>query len=102
MESLQSQLQSIIQENQQLRDEKVRIVSVNTILEQKIQVERSELMSLRNDMETVVRHGGVESMHSGHNAKVMRKMGQMSSYVRKQQSAIRSMRGSAYSGVSRG
>ena len=59
-------------------------------------------MSLRNDMDTVVRYGGVESMHSGTNPKVMRKLGQMSSYVRKQQGAIRSMRGSTYSGMSRG
>jgi hypothetical protein len=32
-------------------------------------------MSIRNDMDTVVRHGGVESMHNGNNSKVMRKMG---------------------------
>jgi hypothetical protein len=39
-----------MQQNQQLKDEKVRIMEINTILEQKVQVERSELMSLRNDM----------------------------------------------------
>lgn len=43
---LKNELKEIIQENQQLKDEKVRIMGVNSILEQKIQVERSEMMSL--------------------------------------------------------
>ena len=43
---LKEQMKQIIDENQNLKQEKVRIIGVNQILEQKIQVERSEMMSL--------------------------------------------------------
>ena len=73
----------------------MRIMGVNSLLEQKIQVERSEMMSLQNEVDHFVRVGGPESMHSGAN----RKVGKMSQYLRKQQSIIRSIRGSTKSGL---
>ena len=86
-------MKSILNENQQLKDEKIRIMGVNTMLEQKIQIERSEMMSMQSDMDVVMRHGGAESVYSGYPG-ANRKMGQMSSYIRKQQNAIRSIKGS--------
>jgi hypothetical protein len=44
----------IIKENSELKDEKMRIIGVNQILEQKIQVERSEMMSMQNDVDHLV------------------------------------------------
>ena len=44
--NLNEQLAEEMEENQRLRDEKKRILGVNTILEQKIQCERSEKMTL--------------------------------------------------------
>ena len=73
----------------------MRIMGVNNLLNQKIQVERSDMMSLQNDVDHFVRVGGPESMHSGAN----RKLGQMSSYLRKQQSVIRSIKNSTKSGL---
>jgi hypothetical protein len=65
-------------------------MEVNAILERKVQVERSELMSLRNDFEQFNDTGSL-------NPKFQKQIGKMSSYVRKQQSTIRSMRGSVKS-----
>ena len=61
---LKNEMQEILNENQQLKDEKIRIMGVNTMLEQKIHVERSEMMSMQNDMD-VMMHGGAESLYSG-------------------------------------
>ena len=72
-------------------------MGVNSLLEQKIQVERSEMMSLQNDVDHFVRVGGPESMYSGSVAN--RKVGKMSQYLRKQQSIIRSIRSSTKSGL---
>jgi len=44
-----------MKENQELNDQKVRIMGVNQMLEQKISVEKSEMMSIQNDLENVVR-----------------------------------------------
>ena len=96
IDMLKDELKEILEENQQLKDEKVRIMGVNSLLEQKIQVERSEMMSLQNEVERFVRVGGPESMDGGSLAN--RKMGKMSQYIRKQQNIMRSIRGSANSG----
>jgi len=67
-------------------------MEVNTILEQKVQIERSEMMSLRNDFD----------QFNDTSSLIPKNVGKMSSYVRRQQSAIRSMRGSAKSRSSAG
>ena len=89
----QIQLQQLMQENQELRDEKVRIMDVNTILERKVQVERSEVMSIRNDFETALQFNDTGSM----TPKQLKNFGKMSFHARKQTSEIMSMRGSAKS-----
>jgi hypothetical protein len=80
----------LVQENNQLKEDKIRIMGVNQILEQKIQVDRSERMTLQNDVNNLLIKG------SGSFGKLSsnRKLGAMSSYLRKQQVAIRSMKGS--------
>ena len=72
-------------------------MEVNTILEQKVQVERSELMSLKNDF-TVLN----DTVFNDTASLNQRQIGKVSSYVRRQQSAIRSMRGSDKSKSSAG
>ena len=67
---LKNELKEIIQENQQLKDEKVRIMGVNSLLEQKIQVERSETTSLQNEKDHYVRFGGPTSTYGGSIAKI--------------------------------
>lgn len=54
-------------------------MEVNTILEQKVQIERSELMSLRNDFDNVASFNDGGSL----NPKLSKNLGKMSSYVRK-------------------
>ena len=52
--SLKDQIQMMIEDNQNLNEEKMRIMCVNQILEQKIHVERSDVMSLQNDVDQLV------------------------------------------------
>ena len=42
-------------QNQELTEEKARIMDVNKMLEKRIQVERSEMQSVRNDFEHYAR-----------------------------------------------
>ena len=61
-------------------------IMIIKILEQKIQNEKSEIQTLHGNIDNLMRvGGGAESMYSGiaGNSKVQRKLGQMSSYLRK-------------------
>lgn len=42
---------NLVAENNELKEDKTRIIGVNKILEQKIQVERSEVMTLQSDVD---------------------------------------------------
>ena len=66
-------MNSVIHDNNDLKEEKTRILGVNQILEKKIQVEKSELMSLQNDVNVLVQDGRGGSEYGS--TKLQRKLG---------------------------
>ena len=86
---LQDEIKRLVGENQKLKEEKKRIIGVNEMLEQKFKAERSELMSCQNDLDVLISNEGMGGSMQGRKIN-----GQYSSYIRKQQSVLRSMRGS--------
>ena len=86
--NLNEQLAEEMEENQRLRDEKKRILGVNTILEQKIQCERSEKMTLMSEVDHMDRRmGGLNDTFQSGNQSVlsMRKRSKFSTYITRQQ-----------------
>lgn len=86
--NLNEQLAEEVEENQRLRDEKKRILGVNTILEQKIQCERSEKMTLMSEVDNMDRRmGGLNDTFQSGNQSVlsMRKRSKFSTYITRQQ-----------------
>jgi len=78
-----------------MKDDKNRIIGVNQILEKRMQVEKSEMMSLQGDLQNLMTYG--EQAAGPQMGKM--KAGQYSSYTRNLKHAIRSNKGSMMSGM---